>query len=55
MADDLPYAGPERRKGPRRQSNERRTLIRYEPGLGGRRSGKDRRKNSPDIWKDRDF
>ena len=38
-----PYLGPERRRGERRKSGERREMIRFEPGKEDRRSGKDRR------------
>lgn len=52
MTDDFrkppePYKGPERRKvADRRQGNERREMIRFEPDKDDRRSGKDRRKRS---------
>lgn len=54
MVDDFrkppeqpPYKGPERRKGgDRRQVNDRRDMIRFEPEKDDRRSGKDRRKRT---------
>ena len=55
MTDDPPYTGPESRNEQRRKTNDRRTLIRYEPGKDDRRSNKDRRKSNQDTWKDRDF
>jgi len=43
--DGLKYVGPERRKNvERRQSQDRREMIRFEPDKEDRRSGKDRRK-----------
>ena len=54
MTDESPYTGPESRKDQRRKNSDRRTMIRYEPGKEGRRSGKDRRKTNQDLWKDRD-
>jgi len=47
--DGLKYMGPERRKNvERRQSQDRREMIRFEPDKEDRRSGKDRRKQ--DGW-----
>lgn len=53
MADETePYNGPERRSGKeRRQNSDRRDMIRFEPGKGDRRSGKDRRKMKS-VWDD---
>ena len=48
-----PYTGPERRKGERRKNTDRRESIRFEPDKKPRRSGKDRRKNSRDLWEGR--
>ena len=43
--DGLKYVGPERRKNvERRQSHDRREMIRFEPDKADRRCGKDRRK-----------
>ena len=45
--DGLKYVGPERRKNvERRQSQDRREMIRFEPDKEDRRSGKDRRKQA---------
>jgi hypothetical protein len=41
---DPDYRGPERRRGDRRKSTDRRDEIRFEPQKDDRRSGKDRRK-----------
>jgi len=47
--DGLKYMGPERRKNvERRQNQDRREMIRFEPDKEDRRSGKDRRKQ--DGW-----
>jgi len=52
MVDDFrkppeqPHKGPEHRKGERRQGNDRREMIRFEPEKDDRRSGKDRRKRT---------
>jgi hypothetical protein len=43
-----PYRGPERRTHQRRQGEERRAEIRFEPGKDDRRTGRDRRKGG---WK----
>jgi hypothetical protein len=51
--ENKPYTGPERRKGERRKSSDRRESIRFEPEKNPRRSGKDRRKNSRDLWEGR--
>jgi hypothetical protein len=42
------YTGPERRRGERRKTGDRRGLVRFEE-KSDRRSGKDRRKGSWDI------
>lgn len=45
--DSEVYRGPERRKhGDRRQGQDRREMIRFEPGKDDRRAGKDRRKQT---------
>ena len=50
-----PYTGPERRKGERRKSPDRRDDIRFELEKDPRRSGKDRRRGpEPDLWERRD-
>ena len=43
------YAGRERRRGPRRQGNDRRGDLRFEPDKSDRRSGEDRRKGTWDV------
>ena len=48
VKDGGPYRGPERRKGERRVSSDRREEIRFEPDKDDRRSGKDRRKTG--LW-----
>ncbi len=53
MSDDESsgnYTGPERRKGERRVTPDRRKTVRWEPDKPDRRSGKDRRKTNRDIW-----
>ena len=47
------YTGPERRKQQRRQTVDRREMVRFED-KPDRRSGKDRRR-SLGLWKNRDF
>lgn len=47
------YTGPERRKAQRRQTVDRREMMRFE-AKSGRRSGNDRRKTTG-LWKNRDF
>jgi hypothetical protein len=42
------YSGPERRRGERRKTGDRRQFVRFE-GKPDRRSGKDRRKGAWDI------
>ena len=49
-----PYTGPERRKGQRRKSTDRRGDFRFEPEKEPRRKGKDRRRSGRDIWEKRD-
>ena len=45
----MQYLGPDRRKrGERREGQDRREMIRFEPDKDDRRSGKDRRKQ--DGW-----
>lgn len=46
---EQPYTGPERRRGERRKSGDRRQDIRFEKDKPDRRSGKDRRKGTWDI------
>lgn len=43
------YQGPERRREPRRTGDDRREMVRYEPGKANRRSGWDRRKGN-NVW-----
>jgi hypothetical protein len=50
-----PYMGPERRKGERRKTPDRRAMIRFEPDKTPRRSGKDRRRANQDLWDKRDL
>ncbi len=54
QAEEAPvYDGPERRKAQRRQTVDRREMMRFE-AKSGRRSGNDRRKPTG-LWKNRDF
>ena len=53
--EDEPYTGPERRKGQRRETVDRRENLRYEPEKEPRRSGKDRRRSTHDLWDRRDI
>lgn len=46
--DEEGYQGPERRHENRRQGDDRRAEVRFEPGKDERRSGIERRKGS---WK----
>ena len=48
QAASQPHSGPDRRKEHRRQGNDRRGEIRFEPGKDDRRSGHDRRKGTWD-------
>ncbi len=50
----LQHKGPELRHGPRRVTSDRRDMVRWEPGKGGRRAAKDRRTTVTDLW-DRNF
>ena len=52
--EDEPYTGPERRKGQRRKLVDRRECVRFEPDKAPRRSGKDRRRSTQDMWERRD-
>jgi len=47
---EFDYRGPERRFRQRREINDRREMIRFEPDKTPRRSGRDRRLAS-EIWK----
>jgi len=54
VAEEAPaYTGPERRKQQRRQTVDRREMVRFEE-KADRRSGKDRRRPQG-LWKNRDF
>ncbi len=44
------HSGPERRHGPRRVTNDRRDMVRWEPGKGDRRAARDRRTTVSDLW-----
>lgn len=48
MLMEQAYKGPERRIQQRRQSEDRRDMLRFEPTKDPRRTGKDRRIKS--IW-----
>lgn len=41
---------PERRQSERRQGDDRRDMIRFEPDKTDRRSGHDRRQHDHDNW-----
>ncbi len=54
QAEEIPaYTGSERRTQQRRQTVDRREMVRFEEKTG-RRSGQDRRRPQG-LWKDRDF
>lgn len=52
--DTEPYTGPERRKGERRKTPDRRNSVRFEPDKEPRRKGGDRRRSERDLWERRD-
>lgn len=45
-SDDGKYVGPERRLAHRRISEDRREMLRFQPGKGDRRCGEDRREGN---------
>lgn len=49
MEQTQTYNGPERRRTQRRQTVDRREMIRFEPAKEPRRSGTERRKTG-DVW-----
>lgn len=52
--DETPYAGPENRVCHRRETTDRREMVRFELGKEQRRSGNDRRKPSS-VWEGREM
>ncbi|OZG73357.1 hypothetical protein BTA51_10005 [Hahella sp. CCB-MM4] len=54
-AQDLSYAGPERRGYHRRQKADRRNSIRFEPDNPDRRQSSGRRKSDLSGWNRSDF
>lgn len=49
-ATKFQHKGPDRRHGLRRFTGDRRDMVRWEPGKGGRRTAKDRRTVVSDLW-----
>lgn len=52
MAEQKPHRGPERRRGERRQSGDRRDEVRWEPESTNRRDGFGRRVTD-NLWASR--
>ena len=53
LINDTSYRGPERRRAERRSGQDRRAMVRFEPGkVLERRSGQDRRKAGC-VWDDK--
>ncbi len=55
--DNTVYRGPDQRRQTRRQTNDRREDIRFEPDKEDRRKGPGRRKEDQDnsLWRQRDI
>ncbi|MBI5611613.1 MAG: hypothetical protein HY942_00875 [Gammaproteobacteria bacterium] len=49
-ANNPRHIGPERRHGQRRITNDRRDMVRWEPGKADRRAARDRRTTVSDHW-----
>ena len=52
--DKAPYSGPENRMTQRRETVDRREMVRFELGKDQRRSGNDRRAPNS-VWANRDI